>query len=786
MPIKTFFAPGALALLAICSSLPALAQQAPRAVPRAAAASEPPVILRAEEIRGRPDLETTATGKVELERGKVVLKADELTYETADDLARARGNVRIESEGNLLTGRELQLKLQRFEGFFLDPTYFFALTGAGGAADRIDFVDRDRLRAINATYTSCPADGSGGPDWQLEAARVKLDFEANEGVAEDAVLRFLGMPILATPWLSFPLTDERKSGWLPPNVNLDSRSGFELGVPYYWNIAPQRDATLTPAILTRRGLALDSEFRYLEPRYAGDAHWHVLPDDKVAGRERQALRLRHDQAFGERTDLRVRLLRASDDAYWKDFPRVLDSLTPRLLANDALLRRDLTPRGIGDLALYARLQHWQVLRDPDPLAAIEAPYQRSPQLGLRLARPLGGGLELRAETELNRFTLPSGEPDPLRPTGVRLHGLGSVSRPWTAPWGWLVPKLSLNAATYRLDAPNADGRDSVSRTIPSVSFDAGLTFERDANWFGRATRQTLEPRVFYVNTPFRDQSQVPNFDSAGRDFNFETVFTDSAFSGIDRVSDSHQLSAGVTTRVLDPATGSERLRLGIVQRYLLRNQRITPDGAQSTRRFSDLLVLGSTNLVSRWHLDAAVQYSPDTRRTERSILGARYSPGPWRTISATYRLIRGASEQVDLAWQWPIAGTPRDPDASAAEAARRSLRDPNAGNGGGNNGECRGAWYSVGRINFNTTDSRITDSVLGIEYDGGCWIGRIVAERLSTGRSEATTRLLLQLELIGLSRLGSNPLAVLKDNIPGYRLLREERDDLPRSDLSPP
>lgn len=733
-----------------------------------------PIILRADEIRGRPDLETVAAGNAEFRRGGTVIRADELRYENALDLARARGNVRISRDGNVFSGPELQLYVQRFEGWFLNPSYHFARTGAGGTAERFDFIDSQRSQALGATYTSCPADGSGGPDWLLSTTRVRLDFEANEGIAEGAVLRFMGVPILGAPVLSFPLTDARKSGWLPPSVNLDNKSGVEFSVPYYWNIAPQRDATFTPAILTRRGVALDSEFRWLEPRHAGQASLHLLPDDRVAGRTRHALRLRGEADAPGATHLRLRASRVSDDEYWKDFPRVLDSITPRLLTQELAGQREFRRTwGGGDpagatLTLYGRVQHWQVLDDADPSARFDSPYQRSPQLGTRYTARLGGGLELGLEGEVNRFTLPSGERTPGRLEGVRLHALGSVARPWTAPFGWLTPRLSFNAASYDVDGTLPDGRGRASRVIPTLSVDGGLVLERDSAWFGRAMRQTLEPRVLYVNTPFRDQSALPNFDAAAKDFNFETIYTDNAFSGVDRVSDAHQLTAGVTSRLLDPASGAEAARVGIVQRYLFRDQRITPEGVPFTQRFSDVLLLGSTKLASRWQLDASLQYSPDIGRTTRSILGARYSPGPYRTIGATYRLARGLSEQVEFAWQWPVAGTVRVPGEPARASPFAQAFD-GAGGGG-----CKGAWYSVGRLNYSTRDKRVTDSVIGLEYDAGCWIGRVVAERLSTGRSEATTRLLLQLELVGLSRLGSNPLQVLKDNIPGYRLLREE------------
>jgi LPS-assembly protein len=296
--------------------------------------------------------------------------------------------------------------------------------------------------------------------------------------------------------------------------------------------------------------------------------------------------------------------------------------------------------------------------------------------------------------------------------------------------------------------------------------------ERETSFFGRGVRQTLEPRLLYVDTPFKDQSGLPNFDASAKDFNFDSIFTENAFSGVDRVSDAHQITAGVTTRVLDRDSGAELLRLGAAQRYLLRDQFVTPDGAPLTQHLSDLLLLASTTVIPAWSLEGSVQYSPDTSRVNRSVISARYSPGPFRTVSATYRLTRGLSEQVELGWQWPIYGrTPVEAQASRSGGA--------SGSGGG--GDCSGSWYGVGRINYSTLQRRLTDAIVGVEYDAGCWIGRIVATRQSTGLSEATTRLLFQLELVGLSKLGSNPLQVLKDNIPGYKLLREGRAVAPAS-----
>jgi LPS-assembly protein len=725
------------------------------ALPGGDAARQLPIIVRARELRGRPDLDAVAEGDAEFRRGGLVIRADRLSYDYAEDLAQARGNVQVMRDQNVYAGPQMQLHVQRFEGFFSNPSYFFGKTGAGGSAQRIDFLDSQRAVATGATYTSCPSDGSGGPAWLLSTDRVKMDFEANEGIAENAVLRFYGVPILAAPVLSFPLTDERKSGWLPPSINLDSKSGLQVSMPYYWNIAPQRDATITPIVSAKRGLGAEGEFRYLEPRYQGVAQAHVMPNDRLTSRSRYALNLSHDANVPRDTLLGLRVLRVSDDEYWKDFPRAVSSITPRLLASDLRVDRPLG----GDWAAYARVQRWQVLQVDDLSSRIEAPYERAPQVGARWIRRAANGLQVAFEGEVNRFVDPSNGTTTVRPTGVRAHAMGSVDYPLTGPGWTLTPRLSLNAAHYDLDQPLPDGRRSARRLIPTFSVDSAWVLERETQWFGRSVRQTLEPRLLYVNTPYRDQLSLPNFDAAAKDFNFESIFTENSFSGIDRVSDAHQVTAGVTTRLLDPESGAEALRLGIVQRYLLRDQRITPDGIPFTQRFSDVLLLGSTSVIPSWSLDASVQYSPDIKRTVRSILGARYSPGPFRTLNASYRLARDLSEQVELGWQWPVYGL--SPERRSALTA--------------NDGQCKGSWYSVGRINYSTRESRITDSVIGAEYDAGCWIGRVVAERLSTGRSEATTRLLLQLELVGLSRLGSNPLQVLKDNIPGYRLLREER-----------
>lgn len=756
-------APPAAASASAASGLPALKPSARLPLSRPQRDDRQlPIFMSARELSGRPDRDAVAEGDVEFRQGNLFMRADRLSYDMVEDLANARGNVRIERDGDVFAGPELQLRVGQFQGYFLNPTYYFALTQAGGKAERVDFINDQRVVATGATYSSCPADGSQDPPWFLTADRVRLNFDENEGVAEGGVLRFFGVPILGAPRLSFPLTDDRKSGWLPPNINFDTRSGLQLAVPYYWNIAPQRDATFTPTVVTRRGVGLDSEFRYLEPRYEGSMRLNLLPGDRQTRTDRYGLNTSHESNALETTQYALKLLRVSDDDYWKDFPRSVGSLTPRLLLSDAQVSRPF-----GNWTSYARVMKWQVLQGTDPAARFESPYERAPQLGVRTLQRVGGGLELAMEAEVNHFVNPTGTLDTSRTTGTRAHTLVNLSRAWTAP-GWsLTPRLSLNAASYDLDRAMTTGpwagQRTASRVIPTFSIDSQWVLERDAKLFGRGLRQTLEPRLVYAHTPYKDQSGLPNFDSAPKDFNLNALYSDNAFSGIDRVSDANQVTMGVTTRWLDPDNGVEVLRLGVAQRYLLRTQRITPEGTPSTRNLSDVYLNGSTSLVPNVSLASEVQYNPEIQRAVGYSNTATYSPGPFKVVSVSYTGSRNFSEQVAVGWQWPLYG----PDSSRISGA------PLVRSRGGEGKSCTGTVYGVGRVNYSMRDSRVTDSIVGFEYDAGCWIGRVVAERLSTGLNEATSRVLIQLELVGLSRLGANPLQLLKDNVPGYRLLRD-------------
>ena len=718
-----------------------------------------------------------ARGQVRLQRGVLALQADEVDYALREDRLQARGDVQMLRGEDRFSGTEVDLDTVRQTGQILQPRYHFAMTDAGGRAARIAFLGQNRVSVDRATYSGCKVGDDETPPWVLSADRIRLDFDANEGIAEGAVLRFYDVPLFAVPVMSFPVSDERKSGWLPPSIDLSSNNGLMVAAPYYWNIAPEIDATITPTVSLKRGAGMDLETRYLQPSFKGQLELTWLSNDRTVDRERWAARWNQRGELSSDVDYRVNVLRVSDENYWNDGLRGATNLTPRLLGSDAnvIQRRQVNTDWLGpmDQWLYAAKQSWQVLRsadqDSDSSAKITAPYQRSAQLGARWAG-LDNRVEWSVQTEVNRFE----NIDTTQPRGTRTHVLGSMAWP-LGSGGWqLTPRLRLNAAAYDMDSPMSDGRTTASRTIPTFSLDSGWTLDRPLTLFGRALTQTLEPRLQFVDTPWRDQSTLPNFDSAALDFNTTTVFNESSFSGIDRVSDTRAVNGGVTTRFIDAESGVELARLGVAQRYLLRDQRVTADGTTLTQRNSDLLLLGSTNAIPRWSLGTTLQYSPDSKLVTRSTGAVTYSPGPFRTLHSSYSYQRGSSEQYAVGWQWPLSGAAATNATPASQAvqAGESLRSGAAGGAG----SCEGTLYTVGRIDYSQLERRISTALLGLEYDAGCWIGRAVLERKSTSASSATTRLMLQLELVGLSRLalGSNPLTALRDNIPGYKLLREQ------------
>lgn len=752
-------------------SSPLLQENLPKAVQ-----GQLPTFVSGDRLSGQTDGLVVIEGGAELRRHGTVIRADRLEFDQTTNDARAAGHVLINRSGNRFEGPELQINVETSQGTFVQPAFSLLKNGGQGDASRIDFLDEDQMAAHDARYSTCPRTPGQKwmPDWLVRASRIDLDNAEEVGTATAGVLEFKGVPILGAPYLSFPLTDKRKSGVLPPTINIDNISGLELTLPYYLNLAPNLDATLYPTFMSKRGVDLGGEFRYLEPSYSGEVRAAFMPSDRLRNSNRWGYSVQHNHRLQEQAGvrllgldnpvgLRLNLNRVSDDDYWRDFPRSSTSLTSRLLASEAVLNW-----GRGPWSVEAGAYQWQTLQDLE--APITPPYDRLPSLAVRYARndaTIGGlgGWDWSVRTEMTRFRADAVVAAPDRQNGTRSLALGEISRNWQSPGGYVKPRVQLHAAHYRLDDALMTGSRSASRVVPTVSVDSGLVFERNASYFGRTFTQTLEPRAFFTWTPYRDQALLPNYDSAANDFNFASIYTENAFGGNDRISDTRALTVGASSRLLDPNTGAEVVRLGIAQRFLLRDQAVVlpnavglPGGDPLLERLSDVLVGGRIQWNPSWSMDANVQFNPKERESVRTTLSARYTPSKYRVLSTAYRLQRGSSEQFDMGWQWPL-------NDLWATPVRNGVPGQALG---------AGQWYSVGRINYSVPDRKIVDLVAGFEYDAGCWLGRVVLERLQRSSASANQRILFQLEFSGFSRIGSNPLKTLKENVPRYQYLREE------------
>lgn len=708
------------------------------------------IYLAADKLDGSPDEELIATGNVELRKRDTTLTADRLTYWPTEDETEAEGNVLLVRDADRISGPKMRMNMTTSTGYFEQPEYMirregktkpittqaplFAgvitetprprITTGRGKAEQLDFEGEGLYGMRKGTYTTCAADNN---DWYAEFGKLKLDYDREVGEGEEARLVFKNTPILYSPWLSFSLNNQRKSGLLAPTFSSNTRTGLQYLQPYYWNIAPNMDATLYGRALGRRGLQFAGDLRYIDFYYNGYIRGEYLPGDNVTGTNRSAYSIVHNHNFGNGWSGALNLNGVSDDTYFTDLSTKVSLVSQGNLVRQGSLAYASTWWTAGVTA-----QKFQTLQDPKN--PIVPPYARLPQVNVTAARydlPVGLAFNFSGEyTSFSHPTLVEGQRTVLYP---------QISLPLQNSAFYFTPKLGIHTTRYSLKNQAIGQPDAYSRQVPIASLDAGVTFERETNWFGQSLTQTLEPRLYYVNIPKRDQSRLPVFDTSIADFNFAQIFTENRYSGSDRIGDANQLTAAVTSRLIDPDTGVELIRGTLGQRYYFSDQFVTLNSATlsetaRTSREADWLAAFSGYIMPRTYLDTGMQYNPRDARTERSNITVRYQPELGKVVSAGYRYTRDLLGQIDISGQWPF----------------------------------KGGWSGIGRFNYSTKESRIVEGVAGVEYNAGCWAVRAVLQQLATTAANKTTAFFVQLELSGFSNIGSNPTDLLRRTIPGY------------------
>ena len=677
---------------------------------------------------------TVLDGAAELRRAGTLLHADEIRFNQGTNVVEAHGDVTVDQGGTRIAGPSLTLQLDTNQGVFEAPRYNLPGVGGRGKADRLEMKGPGRFLLSNATFSTCRPDNE---DWRIEARRLDIDQDDASGKGRSASLVFKDATILKLPVLFFPIGDERKSGVLTPSLSVTSRTGAEVTVPYYFNLAPNYDLTLSPRLSVRRGLQLGADFRYLFRPMFGELRGEYSPSDPVAGRDRYFYNSTNAITNANGWSGGWHVKGVSDDNYFVDYSRTLVDASERSLPRDVFLSRDF-----GQWNFLGRVTRYQNILE----ARLAPPYEKVPQFQLSTYRAGVKGFDIGLINDLTWFSRPlAGSAE-----GLRAVFNPSIAYPLQGPAWFVTPRVALHASTYQLDA-NPFGMRSVDRAVPTFSLDSGVIMERQSEWRGREAIQTLEPRLFYVHTPYRNQDQIPVFDSTANDFNFAQLFTENSFTGHDRIADSNQLTAALITRHIDAATGVERLRLAIAERFYFASQRVTIPGQVSrTDRRSDLLLAASGELGGGHGFDSGIQYAIQDNRVPRFSVAWRYWPGDRRLINAGVRFQSREYAQWDTSWQWPISAR----------------------------------WSTLGKINYSFLQERndpvtnqlvaaqpgLVEGLLGFEYAEDCWASRFVVQRFVTAEGRNTTAFFFQIDFRGLGRLGADPFGILVRNIPGYRI----------------
>jgi len=718
--------------------------------------SEGSIEIEGNSLETLLDRRMKATGNAILKKGNTTIKAEVIEYDEVSEKIITTGNTNIDLESMSLRGSKLSLKLSDETGQMDDASFIFknadkpekSVIKRGvvvtkrsydfrGDAKAIFFEGENKKRLQSSRITTCEADSD---DWYIKSSNMEVNTKTDRVNATNAILEFKGLPVLYTPSIDFSLNKNRKSGFLSSTFGTTSQSGFEFRVPYYFNISPNMDATLTARYLGKRGPLADGEFRYLSENYSGFNQLQYMNNDQSSGQDnRYYVKLDHQHKFNNGWSASYNYQKVSDDTYFSDLATMIQVTSVVNLPQRANINY------AGETWKFNALtEKYQTLTN-----ASNSPYQRLPQLNLSGRKDFDSYiLDFKSQWAYfdkdEKFTYGLNE----KPTGSRLSITPGISVPFTRTYGYIKPKLSANVRSYNLNNSSIGNKDIFT---PIVSVDSGMYFDRTVNLLNQNFTNTLEPRLFYVYIPYKDQSALPNFDTGLADLNMQTLFSENQYNGQDRINDANQLTASITSKFIDK-NGKERLSGILAQRYYFEDRKIFGTELNAKKANSDIFMGATARLANSFNLDAMFQYDPDSSKLLRSTLSSRYNPEPGKILNLSYRMIENVSDSIqdlkvfNAAGQWPLGNR----------------------------------FYSIARYNYDLKTSQTIEVLGGVEYDGGCWVARTIFDRISLPTSpEPNYTFFMQLELNGLGTIGSDARKLnnfLYRNVPGVRTVNQIPD----------
>lgn len=692
-----------------------------------------PIILEADDVAAQGEDVVTLTGNAEVSQGRQTIVADRLEYYRETERVVANGNIELISEnGDYLSGQSIDVVTSTSIGTLTDAQFKLAksLTSedgvdtvqidSRGSAEAVHLEGEGLVRLENTTYTNC---AEGNNSVVVAASELELDRLAGVGTARNATVRFFGVPIFYTPYLSFPINDARKTGFLTPGFGSDEDSGNIIEFPWYWNIAKNQDATITPRLYTDRGFQLGAEYRLRTQNSSTFVYGEVLPDDDLFGDDREFITFQHTQQFTDSLSGSINYNNVSDADYFDDLSSDVSLFSATYVPRDAQL--NYSNRYFN---LSARLNEFQVI-DPDIDLSSE-PLERLPSItfNTRFAR-LDSGLKFGLSASYINYNSDSDT----RVDGARLALTPYLEQSFESSWGYIKPAVSLNYRAFDLENIAVSAEDKPSYVVPALSVDSGLYFEKDVNWFGRNAVQTLEPRLFYAYAPDEDQDDVPLFDSSDVDFNnYNNIFRVNRFFGQDRFADTNQATLGLTTRIIDQDTGVERVTLSVGQVYYLDDLEQTSVSGQAVEQGAgDFLAELTTRNNGAWTTYSFIQYDHDADELRTARFDLAYQPlsDDRKRLSVGYffsDLDDGVSsvddvDQLTFGISWPVADR----------------------------------WQFSANERYSIEDSESLYRDVGIEYNGCCWKLRLRAQDRISNRTidDKRTSVFLELELTSLGRI---------------------------------
>ncbi|WP_159017200.1 LPS assembly protein LptD [Cognatiluteimonas profundi] len=703
-------------------------------------------------------------GNVALRRGDQFLGSRKLTYDSSTGKYVAEGDVRYQDSGMRMVADRAEGD-QNADTHNVQNVHYQLMSRRGnGGAEHIE-MHGSQGSLYGATYSTCPPEDRR---WELRAQRIDVDTDAGTGVARNATLRVGRVPVLYVPWFPFPIDDRRRTGLLSPSIALSGRNGFDYRQPYYINLAPNYDATLTPRLMTSRGLQLGAQFRYLTYTGRGVFDFAFLPNDKLTDRDRQKeidegvpeanrrkdnrgfFRFVGNQNINSTWQARANLNWISDPRYLEDFNNNLNGLTPFSVTSD--------------IGIYGHSRYWDagISADHKQLAdytvnRVFLPYNRLPRAYLRWDQPLTQWFDVGVDAEAVRFQ------DPVKPGGSRVDLKPFVSMPLQGASWFVTPTLAWRYTGYRLDQGMAPGGGSTtpSRSMPIASVDAGLYFDRNMTWGGETFLNTLEPRLFYLRVPYRDQSGLPLFDTRPLTFSWGQLFRDNRYTGADRQTDANQLTLALTSRFIRQSDGREKLSASIGQIKYFDPSQVTVPGEQPVERGSSAWIADSTwNVNDRWTIGGSYQWDPKFRRQDLASFRTRYLIGDEGIVNLGYRYRRNLLKQVDLSFLYPL----------------------------------NDSWSVVGRYYYSLyrkassnplldQQPKLLEGILGVQWDSCCMAVRLVGRRYIQNRQgDVNSAIQLEIEFKGLGSAGPDTESRLRRAILGY--YREDLYLVPPSEVT--